>query len=274
MLSYVLEMIILHIKRALNWTISLWSTLVLFWLKNPKETPSVFRFFWKKLIHFPRFLGRNVMTEKYGESFEQKLKNTQKLYQKYGKEFKPKEKASYKKLEKVFDDKSQILYFLIRKTKPKIVVETGVAAGASTGYVLKAIHDNGSGKLYSIDLPFQWYVYGKNHELHLDSLPPGKMPGYLVPEELKKSWKLILGDTYKELPKLLSKLGKIDIFLHDSEHTEKTMMFEYKEAWPRIKKGGILLSDDVNFTEAFDKFAKRNKTRATKFLNLGIITKK
>lgn len=265
-------MTILHIKRAVLWVFELIKTLIVFWVKNPLETPAVLKFLLKKLSSLPRFMGRNVLTENHQVEFESQLLNIGVLYKKLKSQFKLADPKSYKLLNKHLDNRSKFLYFLIRTTKPNIVVETGVAAGESTGFILQALKDNGSGKLYSIDFPFQWYVYG-NHELHLDSLPYGKMPGYLVPERLKTNWKLIIGNTYQELPKLLERLKEIDVFIHDSEHTYKTMMFEYEFSWPHIKQNGYLLSDDVDFTNAFDGFAKKYKVKKLLFNTLGVCKK-
>lgn len=264
---------LVHIKRSIHWTYELLKTLFLFWLKNPTKLPSIVHFILKKSIAFPRFLNKNVLTEKHSNNYQLILSETTLLYKKYGNNFDPKSLSSYRKLDKILHSKAQMLYFLVRKTKPNLVVETGVAAGESTGFILQALKDNGKGRLYSIDLPFQWYIYGEN-ELHLDSLPPGKMPGYLVPKSLHKYWTLILGDTYKKLPILVKKLNKIDLFLHDSEHTEKTMTFEYNTAWPYLNRGGWLLSDDVDFTNAFSRFTKKHKLLNIEFKKLGVTYKK
>jgi hypothetical protein len=263
---------IIHYKRATLWMYSLSLTLVKFWVKNPQETPAIASFILEKGIASPRFFSRNVLTEKYSKEIETELSETAKLYVRYGKNFDPKDPKSYRKLEPIISNKSQMLYFLVRKLKPEIFVETGVAAGESTAYILQGLMDNKKGKLYSIDLPFQWYVYG-NHKLHLDSLPAGQMPGYLVPNKLKKNWRLILGDTYEKLPEILNKLKEIDIFLHDSEHTLKTMSFEYKQAWPHLKKGGYLMSDDTDFTEAFQKYCQTKKLKAIYFKKIGVTQK-
>lgn len=265
-------MSLIYLKRAILWFKELTITLVKFWFENPGETPAIISFILEKFLASPKFILRNVFFEKYANEKENSLKKTVELYKKIGKDFNPKDSDSYKKLQNHLELKSQLLYFLVRKLRPKIVVETGVAAGESTGYILKAMHDNGFGKLYSIDLPFQWYIYG-DHKLHLDSLPAGKMPGYLVPENIKKNWQLILGNTYDRLPSLLSSLGKIDIFLHDSEHSDKAMMFEYKTSWPYIRNGGFLLSDDVSYTKAFNKFSKDKRLKSIIFKDLGVIRK-
>jgi len=47
------------------------------------------------------------------------------------------------------------------------------------------------------------------------------------------------------LPKLLNKLGKIDIFLHDSLHTLEHILFELKIANKYIKEEGFLIADDI-----------------------------
>ncbi len=72
---------------------------------------------------------------------------------------------------------------------------------------------------------------------------------------MKERWTLALGRTQDELPPLLDRLGTIDSFMHDSEHSFECMWFEFNEAWPHLRDGGLLLSDDVNSTEAFPRFA-------------------
>lgn len=261
----------IYIKRGVHWVAELLITLLIFWIKNPKEAPAILRFIFKKIIAFPKFFSRNILTEKHSKNFKEKLDIISQLYDKLEHSSDPNKQNSHTQLKHL--SKFEILYFLVRKLKPQVVAETGVAAGESTGYILQALKDNDIGKLYSIDLPFQWYVYGDNHTLHLDSLPAGKHPGYLIPEHLKRNWELILGDTHDKLPKLLNKLGKLDIFFHDSEHTEKTMIFEYESCWPYIKKGGYLISDDIDYTKAFSKFSKKVRGKIFKFKNLGIIKK-
>jgi hypothetical protein len=54
---------------------------------------------------------------------------------------------------------------------------------------------------------------------------------------------------------LLERLGTVDTFMHDSEHSFDCMWFEFNAAWPALRPGGVLLSDDVNSTEAFSRFA-------------------
>lgn len=147
-----------------------------------------------------------------------------------------------------------IQYLLVRLSKPETVVETGVAAGYSSATILQALEDNNFGQLYSIDLP---PTGQRLSDGHIYSLPAGKQLGWAVPETLHHRWHLILGDSREKLPNLLQKLGKIDIFIHDSLHTERHMMFEYETAWPFIKQGGLLLSDDIGVS--FIQFSHKVK---------------
>jgi hypothetical protein len=77
-----------------------------------------------------------------------------------------------------------------------------------------------------------------------------------------------------ELPRLLKDLDSIDVFFHDSLHTYEHMMFEFKTAWPKIKKNGILISDDIHLNNSFIDFCKAVKCKPVILsANLGIIVK-
>lgn len=158
-----------------------------------------------------------------------------------------------------------IIHVCTRVLKPAIMVETGVASGSSTYYILQAMKSNGRGTLYSIDLP----NVGKGA-----LIPEGKEVGWLVPARLKCGWILILGRSQNELPPLVKKLKSIDVFLHNSEHTYKNMMLEYETVWPHLREGGLLLSDDVHKNRAFcDFIRKRKPKRWVAFDGLGAIVK-
>jgi predicted O-methyltransferase YrrM len=147
--------------------------------------------------------------------------------------------------------RAPIVYVLCRAIKPRIVVETGVASGVSTTFILDALWKNRLGKLYSLDLP---PPYGEQTLF----LPEGKV-GWLVPDELKSKWDLVLGKTSETLTPLLYKLNRIDMFLHDSEHTYENMMYEMKTAWPFLSPRGILFVDDAKCNTAFSDFCNRVK---------------
>ncbi|RZB29545.1 MAG: hypothetical protein AEth_01056 [Candidatus Argoarchaeum ethanivorans] len=135
------------------------------------------------------------------------------------------------------------LHTMIRILKPEIVIETGVFEGHSSLSILSALKENNKGFLYSIDLPSP-------------DLPSGKVPGWMVPEHLRKRWDLRAGKSSDLLPTLLLEVKEVDIFLHDSEHSYETMYWEYKTAWAHIKTRGLILSHDVSQNAAFRDFAQ------------------
>lgn len=179
----------------------------------------------------------------------------------------------------------EALYIFTRILKPETVVETGVAAGVSSAFILKALEDNGKGILYSIDYPNYWEQdYLPPSEQSKLGLPPkpypslefiGKETGFAIPTNLKRRWVLKLGKSRDLLANLLKELGKCDIFLHDSEHTYENMMFEYITAWDYLPQGGFLVSDEISWNSAFRDFSRKVGHRPIKFgfSGMGIIVK-
>jgi len=108
------------------------------------------------------------------------------------------------------------LYVLVRALRPAWVIETGVAHGKSSSFVLAALDHNRAGRLVSIDLPPDGHLAdGSQTSLS------GRQPGWLVPERLRSHWDLLLGDSLAILPSALDMTmpDGPDIFLHDSLHT-------------------------------------------------------
>lgn len=164
-----------------------------------------------------------------------------------------------------FGEKSSfVIYCIIRKMKPKIVVESGVANGVSTFFILNAIIKNGVGKLYSIDI--------------------NENVGALLSDYERKIWNLIIVKPKRKcLDKTIKKIIMennmyIDIFLHDSNHTYRWQKFEYHFVFPYIAKNGFLISDDIDYSYAFLDFIKEKKCKAYGIIDnykiLGIINKR
>jgi predicted O-methyltransferase YrrM len=151
------------------------------------------------------------------------------------------------------------LYAVLRKLRPRVAVETGVCNGVSTAFVLLALAENGGGELHSIDLP---EIAGEDYApgTFWDGkggavVPAGEEPGWMVPARLRERWHLVLGRSQVVLPPLLAELGTIDFFMHDSEHSEACMRFEFEAAWAALRDGGVLAADDVTANDAFATFA-------------------
>jgi hypothetical protein len=160
----------------------------------------------------------------------------------------------------------EVVYSIVRHTKPRVVVETGVAAGLSSAYILKGLEDNHLGHLYSIDLPNHEETLAKQGKIRqaVAVLPKETKPGFAIPDDIRGRWTFLQGNTRDILPSLLAKLHSVDIFLHDSEHTYENMMFEYSTSWPHIESKGFLLSDNINDNRAFFDFAKKIQRRISR----------
>lgn len=160
---------------------------------------------------------------------------------------------------------AEIIYALVRALRPDRVTETGVANGISSCYILAAMEANGRGRLVSVDcVP----------EGAPNFLPEGKTAGWLVPDGLRPRWELVTGKTSEKLPPLLERDAPLDIFIHDSEHSYDNMLFEYSSAWPRLRQGGLLLTDDAGLTYAFRDFSRKaGALRIVLADKLGVIRK-
>lgn len=124
------------------------------------------------------------------------------------------------------------IWCLVRHLRPANVVETGVGRGFTSRFILEAMERNGTGQLWSIDVP---------------AYQPGGAPiGSAIPDRLRHRWTLLEGTSRKHLPNLLSRLGQIDMFIHDSSHTGYTVRYELDRAWPALRPGGAVVVDDVD----------------------------
>jgi predicted O-methyltransferase YrrM len=147
------------------------------------------------------------------------------------------------------------VYCLVRALRPEVFVETGVLHGMTSAFVLEAMERNGTGRLISVDLPSYAETGPANVDGYQGTLPPGREPGWLVPESLRHRWELRLGPSLDVLPGVLDDAGAIDVFLHDSDHTYETMMGEFELAWPLLRDGGALIADDSTDNTAFAEFS-------------------
>lgn len=136
-------------------------------------------------------------------------------------------------------------YAAVRALAPDCIVETGIANGVSSSYLLLALQKNGHGVLHSVGLADPAF------------LPAAKELGWLVPKWLRASWQVHTGDTRDLLPDLFAKLGSVDVFIHDSLHSYDHMMWEFDTCYPHLRFGGLLFSDDALWNDAFHGFARK-----------------
>jgi hypothetical protein len=134
------------------------------------------------------------------------------------------------------------VWCLTRHLRPANVVETGVARGMTSRFILEALGRNGAGHLWSIDRPPALAT-----ELH------GQI-GAAVEGHCRSRWSYVEGSSRHRLPGLLASLGSIDLFVHDSLHTASNIRFELDQAWRVLKPGGIVVADDIDLNPGFRFF--------------------
>ncbi len=138
---------------------------------------------------------------------------------------------------------ARAIWCLTRHLSPKKVVETGVAHGVTSRFILEALERNGDGHLWSIDLPPLERVWRKQ-------------VGAAVGDRYADRWSYIKGSSRRRLPELLSGLGQIDLFIHDSLHSERNVRFELDRAWAALRPNGALVVDDVDANRGFQSFTR------------------
>lgn len=136
----------------------------------------------------------------------------------------------------------EIHYFLSRYYKPKIIFETGVAAGYSSYTFLQAIKKNNIGKLFSSDFP---YFRLENPEQYI---------GIVVPNDLKKNWRLeVLGDN-KNFEKFRYEFDKINFLFYDSDKRYLSKKKFFKKIDKYINKDTIIIIDDLHNDSFFFEY--------------------
>jgi predicted O-methyltransferase YrrM len=133
------------------------------------------------------------------------------------------------------------IWCLIRHLRPTNVVETGVAHGLTSRFILEALEKNGFGHLWSIDKPPMEQTLREQIAIAVAGKHPDR-------------WSLIEGSSSDHLPNLISELGQIDIFIHDSLHTEQNVRFELDGVWAALRPGGAIVVDDIDTNRAFRTF--------------------
>lgn len=148
---------------------------------------------------------------------------------------------NYPELWSIDENAALVLYSLVRRYKPELVIETGVANGLSTRLILCAMDRNGRGELHSVEID--------------------RDVGTLIRGVDTARWHLHVGKPKKTLLKVIEGLGKIDLFLHDSDHSYENMLFELNAVYGKLGRNGVIVSDDVNWHGAFTDFASSVKKR-------------
>ncbi len=141
----------------------------------------------------------------------------------------------------------ELLYFLTRRQRPKVVVETGVAYGYSSYAFLAALARNGDGgRLWSSDFPF------------FRRADPERFVGIMVPDDLRSGWSLRTKGDGVNLPEMLAEFATIDLFHYDSDKSARGRSFGCGLVLPRLAESGVFLMDDIQDNAWFHDYVMAN----------------
>jgi predicted O-methyltransferase YrrM len=158
---------------------------------------------------------------------------------------------------------AQFLYWVVRRVKPRTIVQTGVSNGLSSAFIMLALAKNGSeGRLHVIDIPAVFDpddpAWTRKGAIHGEVIPQGKSSGWMVPDMYRDRFAVELGDAKQLLPPLVDGLDTIDMFFHDSDHTYEHMTFEFEQAMRKLAPNSVIVADDIAWNASLWDFADRH----------------
>jgi predicted O-methyltransferase YrrM len=126
-------------------------------------------------------------------------------------------------------------YSIVRATKPRRIVETGTDKGLGSLVLGSALLRNGSGRILTVD----------NDETS----------GFLIGGRWATSIDRVIGDSHGVLRGLTD---PVDLFIHDSVHTETFERCEYDLVLPHLSQDALVLSDNAHTCPALMRWAEDN----------------
>jgi len=137
----------------------------------------------------------------------------------------------------VHGESSLLLYALVRLLQPRNVLETGVANGHSSFYLLNAMAANRSGRLHSVEIATD--------------------VGALLDPAEKERWQLHVLDRRhkrKSFERVLEGLPELDVFLRDSDYSYQWVAFELEAARTKLAHLQLLAVNDAEKSYGFLDF--------------------
>lgn len=140
-----------------------------------------------------------------------------------------------------------LIYYLNEYVSSKNAIETGVAYGWSSLAALLSLQKR-NGILYSSDMPY----LAQNGD---------KYVGCVVADQLRTNWKLFRFADKESLPKIFAEQSEFDFMHYDSDKSYNGRMWAYPLLWEKLRKGGVLMSDDVSDNAAFMDYCLQNNLK-------------
>lgn len=127
----------------------------------------------------------------------------------------------------------RLVYFLTRHLRPTIVLETGVAAGFTSAAILVAIERNGTGTLFSSDLPY------------MGSAEAREQVGRVVEPRLREGWTLALGGDRANLAEFLPRMTQVDLLHYDSDKSSAGRKYALDTLADKLTPTSVIVMDDI-----------------------------
>lgn len=129
-------------------------------------------------------------------------------------------------------------YALVRATRPRVVVETGVDKGLGSCILTAALAKNSEeghpGRYYGTDI--------------------NPKAGYLLDGRYASFGKILYGDSIESLSELET---KIDLFINDSDHSTDYEMAEFETIESKLTEHAMVIGDNSHFSDKLINFAER-----------------
>lgn len=127
-------------------------------------------------------------------------------------------------------EEGELLYALVRATKPETCVETGTHRGLSTHYIAQALEDNNQGHVYTCD-PVDWGQDGI-----FEKSPLKERITFLKKKGI-------------EMEKTSNDSSSIDFLFIDGYHGENDVLEEIDHFFPWLSKNALVVFHDCDDNE-------------------------
>jgi predicted O-methyltransferase YrrM len=129
-------------------------------------------------------------------------------------------------------------YALVRATKPRVVIETGVDKGLGSCVLAAALRRNAAegrpGRYYGTDI--------------------NPSAGYLLAGPYAEHGRILYGDSITSLNAFAE---PVDVFINDSDHSADYEADEYRTILPKLAPGAFIIGDNAHVTDRLLEFSLR-----------------
>lgn len=143
---------------------------------------------------------------------------------------------------------SAFLCGLIKKFKPKKILEIGVSAGGTTPIILQCLEDNGQKyEMYSIDVSEKFYRDTNQESGFIAKYAKNNV--FVGENALHGEHKFLLGTT---LPLVIDEIGdEIDFVVLDTMHSLPGEVLDFLVVLPYLKSDAVICMHDVSYCQTF-----------------------